>query len=148
MPTSGAPLGTPLGHGQEVPATNPSPIVSTLSRYINPATKSYEIDPDTGHLAQMPPVRQRVLIALSAVKGSSSVLPNLGIRRGGAVTARTENRLQHEVRGALREMVEEGVLRIERIFMEELPGLGRIRLTVQYTDLTAGLKGQKVTVLF
>lgn len=149
MPTTGAPLGSPFGLGEATAAPTAPLGASTVSRYINPNTKSYEVDSETGHYAQMPTVRQRVYIALASVRGSSSVLPNLGLRLGGAIDARAENRLRGEVRLAVSDMVAEGVLRIENIdvFVNE-NALGRLELTLWYTDLTLGAPNQHQTVIF
>ncbi len=146
MPTTGAPLGVfPLGYGEATAAPEPpDPSASTLSRYINPGSKSYEVDPTTGHLAQMPGTRQRVLIALSSVAGASTVLRELGVRFGGKIDSSIERRMQGEVRFALRHLIAERAIRIERIDVAKR-STGRVRVTVTYTDLLTGQRGQQVT---
>lgn len=145
MPTTGAPLGTALGHGTPTAAPVPPVKAATvLSRYINPATGSYEVDSVTGHLAQMPGTRQRVLIALASIAGSSSVLRDLGMRRSGVIGSDIVQRLQGDARYALRHLVREGAIRIEFIDVE-VRSTGRVRLTVGYTDLLTGKRGQTVT---
>lgn len=148
MPTTGAALGAyPLGYGEPTAAPEPPTKQSQFSRYINPGSKSFEVDPDTGGLAQMPGTRQRVLIALSAKRGSSTVRRELGLRFGGKIGDDFVSQMQGEVRYALRFLLAENAVRIERIEVEKR-SVGRIRVTVTYTDLATGETGQQVSTTF
>lgn len=144
MPTTGAALGAyPLGYGEPAEAPMP-PEPTKFSRYINPGTKSFQIDAETRGLAQMPGTRQRVLIALSAARGSSTVRRELGLRFGGKIGENFVNEMQGEVRHALRFLLAERALRLERVEVEKR-SVGRLRIIVTYTDLATGETGQQVT---
>ena len=137
MAASGAPLGeTPLGFGEFTEAPTPPTVPSSFVRYINPATGDFEIDPNTGHLQQMPAVRQRVLIALTARRGSSTTLTELGIQWGGTLDRTAEYRLRAAVTQALADLIAEpAIFRLDSIDFERT-SLGRARVTVNYTDKT------------
>ena len=134
-----SPLGsTPFGVGTPLPAGPPPVGNSGLCRYLDGLTGDYAIDHVTGHLASMPVTRQRVLLAILTVKGSSSVLPNMGIRRPPKIDATTTWAMQREVERGLAPLVDEHAIRIDRIAVEQVEGSGRIRVTVSFTDLQTG----------
>lgn len=129
------PLGSgPFGLGTPLPAA-PPPVGPAGCRFINPVTKDYEVDSDTGQLKQMPGNRQRVLLALMTLQGSSSVLPQFGARFPKKMGNTFEARCQQEARRALRQLTEvEGVIRIDGITVTR--GLsGRALIVVSWTDL-------------
>ena len=116
-----------------------------MGRYINPGTRDYQIDPDTGDFARMPAVRQRMLILALTVRGSSSVLPNMGVRLPKIMNEAFERRVAAEVRAAARQMTDvEKVARIRDVLVERT-GTGRAEITIVYDDLTTGQTGQRVT---
>lgn len=134
----GAPPGCgPFGDGVNLTGTSP-PTGSFGSRYINPATKSYQQDPATHQMAQMPAVRQRVLLALTTLVGSSTALPTFGITYPSKMGTSFEAESQASIRAALKQMTDiERVLRIDSIGVER-GAAGRARFTVSYTDITTG----------
>lgn len=140
------PLGTgPFGLGTPIsdaaPAAGP-----TGSRFINPITGDYEQDPDTKHLKQMPGTRQRVVLALTTLLGSSSVIPKFGVRFPKKMGQTFDAKCQQAVRSALRQLTEvEEVVRIDGITVEKGLG-GRARIVVSWTDLSTDTKGEPVTV--
>jgi phage baseplate assembly protein W len=131
----------PFGCGTPIAATTPPTGPAGFSRYINGASGDYEQDLVTGHLKSMSGVRQRVLLAILTVAGSSSVLPLWGLSRPKKITPSLTYSLKAEVRVALRRMTTtERVLRIDAISVEQTAS-GRVALGVSYTDLTTGLPG-------
>jgi len=129
-------FGTPYGLGTPVTAEAP-PDGPAGSRYLNPASRDYEQGPD-GQLAQMPPVRQRVLIALLTIQGSSTALPQLGVRAPARMGTTFENEMRAAVRTALAQLIDvEKLIRIDAIKVER-GNSGRARVTVSYTNLTDG----------
>jgi hypothetical protein len=126
-------LGTPI-------SGDPPPLPGAGSRYINPASGDYEQDPTTKQLAQMPAVRQRVLLALITVIESSNAAPGLGIRLPRKMGTTYEAEVRAEVMLALNQLVEvEKVIRVDSI--EVLRGAGgRSQITVSFTDTTTGLR--------
>lgn len=128
---------TPAGVGAPEAAPLP-PTIDGGVRYINPATGDYELDPATGQYAQMPIIRQRVMIALLTVKRSSTVLPDLGIIRPTKMGDRFQAEMEQSVREALHQLTDiEQVIEIDFVTVERGAG-GRARITVSYTDLTTG----------
>lgn len=127
----------PFGFGVPPEAALP-PDGPSGSRYINPATKDYEQDPDTLQLKQMPALRQRVLIAMTMRKGSAVTLPDLGVAFPTKMGTAFEAEVTASVRAALRQLTDiERVLRINAIAVER-GASGRARVTLSYTDLTTG----------
>lgn len=131
-----SPWGTgAYGLGTPVTAAAP-PDGPAGSRYINPASRDYQLDSSTGQLAQMPPVRQRVLLTVMTVLGSSSVNPAIGTRAPRKMGTQFEAQTRASVRSAFHQMTDvEKVIRIDRIDVERGAG-GRARTTIVYTDLT------------
>ena len=126
-------------YGLGTPATGVAPPVGAAgSRYINPQTRDYEIDPATGQQAQMPGIRQRVLLALTTVLASSTAVPGMGVRLPKKMGTTYEAEVRNAVLVALRQMIEvEKVLRVDAIIVKRT-GTGRSSITVSYTDLTTG----------
>lgn len=116
-----------------------APAPSAGSRYVNPATGDYEIDPATGQAAQMPPTRQRVLLALNTVFGSSVAVPDFGLRTPRKIGPRFVGETKAAARSALRHLTREDgpVIRIDAITVDVFSP-GKALLTVSYTDLTTG----------
>lgn len=139
------PVGTgPYGIGTPVTSAAP-PAGAAGSRYINPATRSYEQDSTTGQLAQMPGLRQRVLIAVTTAKKSSSAIPEFGLLVPRVVGPSFESEIKASIRASLSQMTDvEKVLRIDGITVE-IGASGRQRVTVSYTDITTGEPDQVTT---
>jgi hypothetical protein len=111
--------------------------LSAGSRYLNPATGDYQIDPTTEHFAQMPKTRQRVLLALLTRRNSSAV-DNFGKRAAKRMGETFEVEERAHVAEALHHLTEvEKVIRVNRVDVERGTG-GRARTTVHYTDLVSG----------
>lgn len=142
----GAPPGCgPFGAGVAITGAAPPTPGTLTARYVNPATKSYQQNPVTRQLAQMPPVRQRVLLALTNRVGSSTADPSRGVLFPSKMTTTFEAEMAASIRAALRQMTDiERVIRIDRITVERGVS-GRARPVVSYTDLTTGLADQVTT---
>lgn len=136
------PFGTgPMGLGTPVSA-EPPPDGPAGCRYLNPATKDYQVDAATGQLAQMPAVRQQVLIAITTLARSATTLDWLGVRLPRKMGDRFQGDVEVSVRAALRHLTEtQRVIRIDRIVAERGAG-GRARITVSYTETATGKADQ------
>jgi hypothetical protein len=130
-------LGTPV-------SADPPPDGAAGSRYLNPATRDYQIDGTTGQQAQMPMVRQQVLIALTTLAKSATTLDWLGIKLPRKMGNRFQGEVEVSVRSALRHLTDtQKVIHIDGITAER-GAAGRGRITVSFTDLTTG-KADKVS---
>lgn len=122
------------------PATvDASPTPSAGSRYINPVTGDYEIDPATGQFAQMPPTRQRVLLALKTAFGSATAQPQFGLRSPRKIGRNYVAQTKQEVRAALRHLTQENspVIAITAIDVVRI-GSSALVVTVSYIDVKTG----------
>ena len=127
----------PFGFGAPVTGTAP-PEGPAGSRWINPATRDFEVDPTTGQLKQMPAVRQRVLLALVTLVGSSTVLPKFGVRLPRKMGSQFDAQVRAAVNLALRQLTEvEQLIRIQRIDVLKGGG-GRAQVTVAFVNLENG----------
>lgn len=133
-----APMGSaPFGYGYGDEGVEP-PDGAAGSRYINPASGQYEQDPGTRQLKQMPALRQRVLLKLRTIKGSSTVLPNLGIVLPRKIDQTFDAKVASGLRVAFRQETDvEKIMRIDGIAVRRL-NTGRVEITLSYTDLTTG----------
>src|SRR5690348_6112618 len=105
-------LGTPAS--ADAPPTGPIGV-----RYLNPATGDFEVNSDDGQLAQMPTIRQRVLLALLTVRGSAMAAPDFGLVRSRKVGPSFEAEREASARSSLRQMTDvERVLRIDAVVVE------------------------------
>lgn len=141
MPTTTAPLGSPFALG--IPATASEPATATeLSRYIDPNNGTYRIDASSGVYGTMPATRQRVLLALMTLRGSSTVLPDFGLIMPRKLGPSTLAQVQDAVRRALSHLT--GVITIDAIELKRThPGRGEVN--VSFTDITSGERDE-VTV--
>lgn len=134
-----APAGSsPAGHG--TPATAAAgPDPSAGSRYVNPTTRDYQLNPVTGQMAQMPPTRQKVLLALMTARGSSTAKPRFGLAPPRKMGSRFVNEMRQSVRAALSHLTQESnpMIRLQRIDVK-VPRGGRAIVTVVYVDLSTG----------
>lgn len=141
---------TPFGIGTPVLAADPANQDKQLfCRYLNPNSGDYEIDPDTGAMAQMPPVRQRVLIIMRTLRGSSSSLPGLGIKLPPKIDETFLISVKNSVREAFRLMTDvEKSLSIDGLQIIRLSS-GRVRIIFAYTDLTQpGASPEPLEIVF
>lgn len=127
---------TPFGVGTPATATAPPKERFTGARYLNPATRDYEVD-DEGELARMPPVRQRMLLALTTIKRSSSVAPSLGTELPAKMGKDFEQVARNAVLEATATIVASGDARIDAV-QAIVTQVGRAVIIVSYTDLTTG----------
>lgn len=128
----------PYGTGTPITGAAP-PTGQAGSRYINPATKDYEQDTTTKQLAQMPAIRQRVLLAVLTVFRSSTVY-NGGIKTPRKMGTLFETEMKQAVRATLRILTDvEKVVRIDSITVKRGGNSGRSMTTIEYTDLTTNL---------
>ena len=83
---------------------------------MNPATGDYEQDLVTGQFAQMPPLRQRVVLALRTLLRSSAAVPTMGVELPRKMGTTYAAEVRNAVLVALRQLVEvEKVMRIDGI---------------------------------
>jgi hypothetical protein len=131
---------TPFGLGTPATLTAP-PTGDSGCRYINPATRDYQQDSESLQLAQMPPLRQRVLLALMTLRRSSTAVRNFGIGLPSKIGTTFEAEMRSRVQQALRHLTElEQAMIIDRIDVEHAGGRGRV--TVSYTDMMTGVPDQ------
>ncbi len=125
-------LGTPAEPGA-------APAPSNGSRFLNPRTRDWEIDPDTSQHAQMPAARQRVLLALLTVRGSATSAPGFGFKPPSKIGPRFEAETRNAVRVALAHLTREDApaIEIQDIAVQKIAP-GRVLLTVSYVDLATG----------
>lgn len=129
-------LDTPFGIGTPDDATPPPTLAPQGARFLDPLTKDYSVGSD-GEYLRMPTLRQRVLIALSTVKASSSVQQTAGLALPNVIDANYERRAQFSVKSALSFLVAAGEIRIDAVTVA-FPRPGRDEITVAYTDLLTG----------
>jgi len=129
---------TPFGIGTSAPTGSTPPSGAAGTRYINPATRDYEIDTATGQLKQMPTARQRVLLAVLTLQRSVSIDIQRGIKLPRKMTPTFEVEMQQSVRTALFQLTD-----VEKIVL--LQGVdvvrgesGRSMTTIRFIDLTTG----------
>ena len=142
------PLGVaPAGFGTGTDAPMP-PSGNWGSRYVNPQTGDYAVDPETGQFQQMPSVRQRFLLRLKEKRGSSSVRPRDGIELPKKFDATTERTVDDAVRRTMRQETDvEKVARIISVTPVRDPGnTGRINVVIVYQDLTTGIVDQPIVI--
>src|SRR5262245_27076239 len=127
-------------YGTGTPVTGAAPPTGTAgSRYINPATRDYEQDSTTKQLAQMPAIRQRVLLAVIPAFHSSTVYEG-GIKTPRKMGTLFKTEMHNAVRATLKQLTDvEKVIRIDSITVERGGNSGRSRTTIEYTDLTTNL---------
>lgn len=127
----------PFGTGSPAEAPEP-PTGSAGSRWIDPGTRDYALDGETGQLKQMPGVRQRVLLALATIQGSASTAPRFGVRLPTKMGTTFEAECRQATQAALRHLTDlEQVIRVDQILVER-GARSRARVTVSYTDISTG----------
>jgi phage baseplate assembly protein W len=137
----------PFGTGTPAEAPAPPEGLPSLCRYIDPVTGDVAVDATTGHLQNMPPVRQRFLLLMQTLLGSSSVLPGLGLTIPRIIDDSFARQVDAAVREGARQMTEvEKVARIRRVDVTA-SALGRTAVLVEYDDLTLGAPDKAVAFL-
>lgn len=128
---------TPFGVGTPATAAAPPTSTPTATRFLNKDTRDYEVAPD-GELKRMPSVRHRVLMLLGAKKGSSTVLPELGLELPDRIDGRYAQLADQRIRAALNPLIRSKELRITAIRVTRSPVTGRVDHLIAYADLTTG----------
>jgi phage baseplate assembly protein W len=137
----------PFGTGTPVDAPEPPRGLTTLCRFLDPVSQDFTVNTVDGHLEQMPPVRQRFLLLLSTLVGSSSTLPTLGIEVPRIIDDSFERQVDAAVRVGARQMTEiEKVARIDKVTVQAT-SLGRVAVLVAYQDLTLGVSDNALAAL-
>lgn len=137
MGTSPFGVGTPITSAEPPTALVRAGLARPGCRYLDPRTRDYVHDDNTRQLAQMPPVRQRVLLALLTLKGSSTVLPRMGVAMPRKISESFDTEVRHAVLAALYQLTTvERVARVNAIRAERLSPAGRVLVEVEFTDLT------------
>lgn len=133
-------------YGLGVPGEAALPTQSPAgSRFLNPSTRDYQYDDDSGQLAQMPTLRQRVLLTVMTEYGSIPTQPTFGIRRPKKMGDTFEAEMKAAVRSALAYLTDaEKVMRIDQILVRKGAG-GRSETTIVFTDMTTGVPDQRVS---
>jgi phage baseplate assembly protein W len=133
-----APFGS-SGVGLSVPVEAADPPEGPAgSRFINAATRDYEIDSDTGQQKQMPVERQQVLLALTTLYGSASANPTFGVKLPRKMGDRFPAEMANAVRAALAHLTDvQKVIRIDSVTVKRGLG-GRSLTTVTYSILRTG----------
>jgi hypothetical protein len=138
MPMGGSPFGLGTPTTAEAPPTTPGAGI----RYINPGSKDYQQDSTTKQLAQMPSVRQQMLLAITTLLSSSSTLPGFGVSLPRKMGDTFEADVAQKIRvGCAHITDQQKVARIERITTRKGAG-GRAEILVVYTDLTTGQRDE------
>lgn len=133
---------TPMGlapFGLGTPLAAPNAATGTWgSRFLDPLTKDWSLDPATGQYRQMPPVRQRVYFALAETFGSSTVRRDDGLLLPDKMGDGFERLQEAAVRQALRQLTDvERVIRLTLVLTNKLSSQ-RAHTLVQWVDLTTG----------
>lgn len=137
----------PFGTGTPVDAPLPPRGTTTLCRFLDPVGQDFAVNAVDGHLEQMPPVRQRFLLLLSTLVGSSSTLPTLGIEVPRIIDDSFSRQVDTAVRVGARQMTEiETVARIDTVTVQA-SALGRVAVLVAYQDLTLGTSDRAAAIL-
>jgi hypothetical protein len=131
-------LSTPFGVGVAIEAVAPPTLAPQAARFVDPVTRDYALESD-GSYQRMPELRQRVLLAITESRGSSSVRPHDGTEVPDRIDASFERRMKSSIARSLSFLVASGALRVDGITLE-YPNTGRTETTVAYTDLKTGAR--------
>ncbi len=105
------------------------------ARYIDPKTRDYAVDSDTGRILGMTSAQQRVYLALVTVKGSAAD-PTLGtdVRQVQTLAVNSIARIENATRAALAQLVNERAIRVVSIDVSVSGTVASI--VVRWTDLS------------
>lgn len=123
--------------GLAAPDVAPEPPTGPVgSRWINSATKDYEINPATGNLKQMPGVRQLVYLAISTIQGTANPNPRFGVRMPNKMGNTFENEAKAATNAALSHLtdVDPPLIKINSIKVTK-GQRSRAEIMVDFTDL-------------
>lgn len=126
--------------GLATPDVAPDPATGPVgSRWINSATKDYEVNEATGNLKQMPGVRQQVFLAISTIQGTANPNPRFGIRLPNKMNNSFENECKSAVKSALSHLtdVDPPIIEINKIQVTKGRN-SRAEILIDYTDLSTG----------
>jgi hypothetical protein len=116
------------------PTAPPKP--SEFSRFLG-TDGQYVIDGVSGGFARMPRLKQRIVLAVATVLGSSTVQPDWGLKIPAKMTATFDAQVAVAIRKALRRLTDvERLMLITDIRVER--DTWRARATVVYVDLSDG----------
>lgn len=116
------------------PAAPPKP--TEFSRFVGTDGR-YLIDATSGNFARMPRLKQRIVLAVSTLLGSSTVLPEWGLSIPKKMGQTFDAQVAVAIRKALRRLTDvERLMLITEIRVER--DTWRARATVVYTDLSNG----------
>lgn len=128
---------SPFGPGTLAVATDPPYGPADLSRWVSPGTGSAELDTETGHLATMPTVRQRMLLILRTRRGSVVGMPDFGVELPTIIDEQFPRRVEMSIRASAVQLTDiERLVKIDSITVQTT-ALGRAQVSVSYTDLTS-----------
>ncbi len=123
--------------GLGTPTVAPAEPTGTIgSRWINAATRDYEIDPGTGNLKQMPSVRQQVLLAIATIEGSATSSPRFGVAVPNKMGTTFEAECKNACRSALNHLTSAvpPIIRINNMLVVKGKN-SRAEITIDFTDL-------------
>ena len=123
----------PYGFSEPVSADEP-PDAPEDARFLDFRTKDYIVG-DDGELERMPTTRQRVLLALSTLLGSSTVLRDFGVKLPGVIGPNDEHLVRQAVERALKHLIDEPAIVLNSVTVEHGNPIGRSTITVDYTDI-------------
>jgi hypothetical protein len=108
-------------------------------RWINPATKDYEVDPGTHNLKQMPGVRQQVMLAVSTIQRTATSAPRFGVALPNKMGNTFEAECKNATRLALNHLIAGDPPLIKINFITVTKGRNsRAEILIDYIDLTTG----------
>ncbi len=134
---------SPAGTGAFGIGTPAEPAAETTGtigiRWINPATRDYEVDIVTGNLKQMPSVRQQVMLAISTIRGTATPSPRFGVVLPNKMANTFESECKIACRAALAHLTspDPPLIKIHNITVTKGRN-SRAEILIDYTDLTTG----------
>jgi hypothetical protein len=132
-----SPAGTfPAGFAAAAEAAAP-PDPSPFVRAIDPASRDYTIDATTRAFTRTTATRQRVQLALSTLRESSTVQRDWGVLAPRKMSRSFEQEADASVREALAALVRDGSIEIVTVGTKRGTG-GRAQAVVTFRDRTTG----------
>lgn len=135
----------PFGVGTPATAEAPPTKAPVNAAFIDYRTRDYVIDAE-GAIARMPITRQRVLLALSTLLGSSSVQPEAGLALPRRIDESYPQRAKAAILQALAFLVPNDIaISSDDIEVDTTSIVGRVQIAVSYVDLHTGQPDQVTT---